>query len=1118
MIKIYSGWADDFTGLGMGVLDPSECKIEEEAGGLYELEMKQPMDEEHRDWLIEKHRIIKASAPVRESPKYELAVTKARSTEINREIWVVTGTSVGVRLRTGPGTGYKRLSTHKNGTEVIVLEKTNDSWYNVCLVNGGEAGYMSTKYLTFSRNETENIAGDTPGKALIPKLSRSQLFRIYDIKRKSKDRTTEVLAQHITYDLKGVTIKEACKLENVPANEAISQMVAKQDRGHDFEIICECTNPITADYTGRNWIDCLLNAEDGIVAQCKARLIRDNYTIHILPGDELRDLGAEIRYGKNMLDAELHEDCADIITRIRPVGKTKDGEPLYGDYVDSSNIEKYPVIYTKDVEYDVQVGKDDIKDETQAKEKLKELANADFEAGVDLPTTDVDAGFVRGELTEGYTNIANEQALHMYDIVRVRDSDAGIKAKLKMTWYRFDCLLEAYEDTQTGELTELEPTVYGYEIGKGSISGTKILNGSIDGSTKLRDVSIGIAKIAVAAIEQLSANAITALIARINEVIAGKITTDELYAGIAEIVALKVSTLEVKDIETDTLAAELARLQVLIAGTASFDRVTVQHLVAEALHMTFGVGDTVFIRNLAVDFAQMVSAQIGSLCIKASDGRYYTIDVNPDGTVSATLATVTDGEISAGQTDSGRVILETNIVASKLNTSNLLATYALVNQIDAARIDVDQLFAREAFITKLATSLIIGGKSLTQIAGEVTSAQSDADFATPIDSEEPPETAPASGKLWIDRGTTPPIFRRWKGQDSSTERDWGEAFALTSHASPNAYYDNSTGLLESIDSAITTFMPGQEGSGTPGPGNIRELRGYTHSALWQNSYGQTESVNQKSRIEFGETIYGAEIDWLNGIWKKTHWEYVLSGEENISVITHNGAARFNIRIPDDKYRPAASRVPYCTHFYGTEAPYGANNVDFAICVDANWIYLTASGLLGEVVNARNYLKNQAAAGKPVRVVVKLKEPIVHTFTPAAVDVFESMLFIHVSPDTVVAPRTLAVTGTFSGWETLNSAEDIRTAQTQIQEQQQNAQAAIDELRTAVVTDNEGVHVRKVDNDDVQLIRNEVLITQKDVSIVSDNKPNSTFGNGYIRLLDMVIRAASNGIVIEAAEV
>lgn len=476
-------------------------------------------------------------------------------------------------------------------------------------------------------------------------------------------------------------------------------------------------------------------------------------------------------------------------------------------------------------------------------------------------------------------------------------------------------------------------------------------------------------------------------------------------------------------------------------------------------------------------------------------------------------------EINVGGTT--QKLSENGIISIVTSSNEFSEVKQDANKIDLVVADgstSSQVKITEKAIEAISNDITVNGKKLTVIAGEVTQAQQDADFATPIDSTEPPATAPAAGKLWIDRGTTPPIFRRWKGQDVSTDRDWGEAFALTSHASPNAYYDNTAGLLESIDSVVTTFTPGQDGSGTPGPGNIRELRGYTYSALWQNSYGQTDSVNQKSRIEFGETIYGAEIDWLNGIWKQTHWEYVLTGEESISVMTHNGAARFTIRIPDSKYRPAASRVPYCTHFYGTAAPYGANNVDYAICVDVNLIYLTASGLLGEVVNARNYLKNQAAAGKPVRVVVKLKEPIVHTFTPAAVDVFESMLFLHVSPDTVVAPRTLAVNGTFSGWETLNSAEDIRAAQAQIQLNQQNAQAAIDELRTAVVTDNEGVHVRKVDNDDVQLIQNEVLITQKDVNIVSGGVRNSSFGSGYVRLLGMVIRVASNGIVIEAAEV
>ncbi|MBQ8508256.1 MAG: hypothetical protein IJ466_12610, partial [Clostridia bacterium] len=215
---------------------------------------------------------------------------------------------------------------------------------------------------------------------------------------------------------------------------------------------------------------------------------------------------------------------------------------------------------------------------------------------------------------------------------------------------------------------------------------------------------------------------------------AGSVTAEKLAASIIDAVSIdavtaKIESLTAKDIETDRLAAALASFTVITAGTASFDRAAVQHLVANALNLSFGVGDTVFISNLRASYAQIVNAAIGNLCIKASDGNYYSIDVDGDGRVSATRTTVSDGEISAGQTDAGRVILGTDVTAESLNTSSLLATYALVNKIDAARIDVDQLFAREAFISKLATSQIVAGKSLTIIAGEASAAQNAAESA-----------------------------------------------------------------------------------------------------------------------------------------------------------------------------------------------------------------------------------------------------------------------------------------------------------------------------------------------------------------------------------------------------
>lgn len=212
-----------------------------------------------------------------------------------------------------------------------------------------------------------------------------------------------------------------------------------------------------------------------------------------------------------------------------------------------------------------------------------------------------------------------------------------------------------------------------------------------------------------------------------NKLAAGSVTAEKLAAGAVDADALaavtaKIGSLTADDIRTDRLAAALAAFTVLTAGTASFDQATVAHLVAQAMNLEYGTAGQVFIRNLAVEYAQMVGAAIGNLCIKASDGNYYRIDARLDGTVSAVKTTVSAGEIAAGQTEGGRVILETNITAANLNAGNLLATYALVNRIDAARLDVDALFAREAFVTALTTSRIFGGESLEIIVDKAQNA------------------------------------------------------------------------------------------------------------------------------------------------------------------------------------------------------------------------------------------------------------------------------------------------------------------------------------------------------------------------------------------------------------
>lgn len=739
-IPIYSKNADDFSTNGMGLLLPVECTVEEQAAGMYELTLVQPIDETLRWAQLQSGNIIKAPVPVRESPLYEGDIET--ETVVLREVYKVVNTYVGVRLRTGPGEGYKRLSTHKNDTLVIKLDQPSSDWMHVCLVNGGAVGYMATKYLELDHTETETITPEMPTGQNVLKLepARDQLFRIYSVETDTDAGVVTAKAMHIFYDWRGNLIADTYEPSNTAIATVVTDIGAKLLEETEIKVHpTRVTGSITGDFSFKTPVEAYLDPDEGIVAQSGALFVRDNYDVYLLP-DAVRDRGVTVRRGKNLAGVVVTTDESSVVTRIIPVGKDEEGEPLYLDgtkYVDSPYINSYPIPYAKRIEYDVKVG-DPSEDETgtvfkteeEARAELLRLAQAEFsENGADLPAYGMEVDLVLLGNTAEYANFAGLQAVHLYDTVTVIDSVVGINAKIRVTGYTWDVLAQQYESITLGELQDMQSTVYSYNLPAGSVSGSKIMPNSIGGDA-LRNLSIQYAKIAVAAIEQLNAAAIEAIEGKFDELVANSITTEELKATIAEIVMLKVGSLTADDIVTDTIVGNFANFNVITAGTAEFDKATIQHLVANAMNLEFGVGEKVFINNLAVKYAQMVGATIGDLCIKASDGNYYNIDVDADGNVTATKTTVTDGEINAGQTDAGKVILGTDITAENLNTTNLLATYALINKIDAARIDVDQLFAREAFITLLRTSRIMAdGGSLEIIAQNATEAKDTADAA-----------------------------------------------------------------------------------------------------------------------------------------------------------------------------------------------------------------------------------------------------------------------------------------------------------------------------------------------------------------------------------------------------
>ena len=280
-------------------------------------------------------------------------------------------------------------------------------------------------------------------------------------------------------------------------------------------------------------------------------------------------------------------------------------------------------------------------------------------------------------------------------------------------------------------------------------------------------------------------------------------------------------------IDTNFLNAAIAKMMVAVIGVCDADYLTAVDANVENLIVRRGLGSSFTFDNLKIVYAQIVSATIGELCVKASDGNYYTLDVDSDGKVTASMATVTEGEVSAGHTNAGKVILGTDIVAEELSTSDLFATFALVDKIDAARINVDtlvaraafaeKLFATEAFVRLLRTEKIVGENSIEMIAEQVSQNTDDIAGLDIYTGDEPPTAPLVAGKLWIDTGVAPTVIRRWRGLDVSTDREYSIAGSTFSLSTIDAYFAISNGsgasgwALSANSSAGVNLVPGNIG-------------------------------------------------------------------------------------------------------------------------------------------------------------------------------------------------------------------------------------------------------------------------------------------------------------------
>ena len=747
MITIYAPEAQDFSTLGLGALAPYECTVEEQAGGMYELTMTHPMDEAGK-WLnIGVGCIVKAPAPVRETPLADEDADGEIPTEpvtVTRKIYKVqTNTGANLHLRQGPSTSTRILSKYRPGTEVVVLSQSG-GWGQVIVRASGAAGYMSMEYLVWVRDETETIAGDAPSpeRVVYPVQSRMQLFRIYKVERDAAEREVRVEGRHIFYDLLGDPTKNEYAPEGAAANTVVEELFERALDPHGFTVHSQLTGTVTGEYTRRGLVECLLDPDDGVLPQTNGRLIRDNFDIWLLP-DLPRETGVTIRHGKNLLGATLTTDWDSLVTRIIPVGQDKEGKPLLLEgttYIDSPHIGDYPVICAQAVEYDVKVGQEGINNAAQARAKLTELAEADFsDNGVDLPTVGLDVDFVALGETEEYKKYADLEAVHLYDTVRVIAKSAGIDAAVRVTGYKWDALGRKYESVTLGEITDLKTTVYGYELQRGSVKTIKIAPGAV-GSAQLRELAVQYAHINTAAVEQLSANSITALKAYIHELVAESITTDQLYADIATIALAQITTANIENANIDwaqigTLAADIATIAKahltdadidwanianLTAAVAEIAKVEIGEAVIDGAQITDGTITNAKIENAAIDTAKIALGAITTALI--ATGAVGTAQIADGSITSAKIVSLDADVINAGTLSVDRLLLKGPdglFVAINATDEGLTAEQLSQEEYQSA-ISGSVLVARSVTADKIAAKSITANEIA---AGAITTAE-----------------------------------------------------------------------------------------------------------------------------------------------------------------------------------------------------------------------------------------------------------------------------------------------------------------------------------------------------------------------------------------------------------
>ncbi len=716
---------------------PMSCTVTETLNGEWELTLVHDIDERGKWTQLSEGCILRAPVPAAMTPSVDLVTQQYQTSTYDVQIYKITTRSGPLHLRSGTGTNYKILGKYKKGREVIVLNKTTSSWYEVTAPDG-KHGYMASQYLTFQRTETQAVQTNVGfrNQVIEARQLRDQPFRIYRVVPEL-DKVT-VYARNIFYDLLDNMIKSLKPSPSAVGASVVQSLSEACLSSHDFSFYSDLTSTAEdVEWENVNPVEAMLG-ENGLVSKYGAELARDWYDVFLV-----RRVGnntdVSIREKKNLTGISYDVDETDVVTRIMPTGEDTDGNILYLPelYLDSPNINAYthpkwihlPVSEAKEV-----TDGDEPKSKAQCYAEMRKAAQAEFDAGCDLPTVTLKVDFVNCSDAEEYKQYAALTDIFLGDSVRVIARRIGVEVSMRMTQYTYDCLTRKYISVTLGTAADtLEGSmISSRQLPSGVISGSKLAINSVGAgqlqsgsvgslqvkmaaiqTAHIQDAAITKAKIAEATIGELNATAITAISAKIQELAANNITTDELYAAlatiaVAQITAANIEKANINWADIGELAAQIATIaqaQITTANinSANIDWASIANLNAEiakiakaqitAANIESAAIDWAAIKDLNAAVAKIALAQLTTANINSAE-----IDWASIGQLQADIAKLVNANIQTADIDWAQIkdlTAGTAIIEKGVNGKLYVADLA-VTEANMASLTVGELIVKGA--------------------------------------------------------------------------------------------------------------------------------------------------------------------------------------------------------------------------------------------------------------------------------------------------------------------------------------------------------------------------------------------------------------------------------------